>query len=129
MCLSLETGTWFDFKTSKDLQFKTLINRKDRPGEVRQGKQSSSKTYGNEPFLIKIQANGPDAQHALVYDRKRVIQETLLRYDNPDIFQRLVDAVQKGYLGLKTYLWAKQVAPRTLSICLDRKAKQSEIDW
>ena len=73
--------------------------------------------------------NGAAGVPALVYDRKRTIQESIDRDDNPHTFQRLADAVSKGYLGMKTYLWAKQTEPHVLTICLDRKAKQSEIDW
>ena len=129
VCQSLETGTWVDYRTGTKYPFMSIINRKDRPAKNSKDKKPAQKPCGNEPFLVKIQMNGATGAPALVYDRKCPIQEYIDRDDNPYTFQRLADVVSKGYLGMKTYLWAKQSEPHVLSICLDRKAKQSEIDW
>lgn len=108
------------------------INRKDRDisaNNATSTERTDLRPSNNEPFLVKVQINGPSGQDALVYDRKRTMQKILLRSENPKTFQLLADAVKTGYLGMKTYLWAKKTSPDTLSICLDRQAKREETDW
>lgn len=142
ICKTLAGGTWetvtvlpTPFANGKGL-FTSTINRLDSLSEVASaptveanGSAAPPNAHGSDPFLIKLQLAGYDGTSMMVYDRQRSFTVHIVRDTDPALFKRLADVVHAGYMGMKTYRWAKRVSDWELRICLDRDPKESETQW
>ncbi|KAG9028965.1 hypothetical protein FS837_003678 [Tulasnella sp. UAMH 9824] len=80
--------------------------------------------HGDNPFLVKVQYNG--SPFIMVYDRTRALETHLVRSDSPRVFDQIAALVrEKGFRGMKIYVWAKRTADFELSLALDKIPSQN----
>ncbi|KAG9028966.1 hypothetical protein FS837_003679 [Tulasnella sp. UAMH 9824] len=83
--------------------------------------------HGENPFLIKVQYNG--SPEMMVYDRTRALETFFNKNENPRMFDQLAALVkEKGFMGMKIYVWAKRTGDFELSLALDKIPSQN-VPW
>ncbi|KAG8911932.1 hypothetical protein FRC01_005399 [Tulasnella sp. 417] len=139
-CNSLTGATWsvmpfsnanpFGFKFSEIISLsgggRAKDSTKESPAEGEEDKAPPNE-HGDNPFLIKVQYNG--SPFIMVYDRTRALETHLNRNDNPRVFDQIAALVrEKGFMGMKIYVWAKRTADWELSLALDKIPSQN-VPW
>lgn len=93
-------------------------------------------THGSTPFIVKVQLNSSDVHtfadtpgkkvsksgvSILIYDRRRTLEATLLKFAFPAAFEPIAELVRtKGPRGLKTFCWATRSGDWSLDLCIDQ---------
>lgn len=124
------TSSLFGFKHSTIISLSGRGRAKDltssKPAEDG-GEEVPPNEHGDNPFLIKVQYNG--SPYMMVYDRTRALETHFNRDDNPRVFDRIAALVrEKGFMGMKIYVWAKRTADCELSLALDKIPSQ-DVPW
>lgn len=87
--------------------------------------------YGEEPFLVRIQAVQftTGENQLVVSDRRETFTGMFLREANPTKYLRISLALDEFHSRRKVYLWARYLGERRLSIRIDPKPDQSRLIW
>jgi hypothetical protein len=141
-CAPLNTGRWQSIHRRKhkdDRKQGVLFNRRDQhlPKEaVPLANSLENLNRGDKPFIVKVQVTGtplhPNSS-MLIYDRKRELLWSLFtepgfEYDDPGYPKIAKVVTDRGWRGMKAFMWAKKVSDDELSVCLDPLPNQS-ISW
>ncbi|KAG8942841.1 hypothetical protein FRC04_003472 [Tulasnella sp. 424] len=119
----IEDGAFVSSQSLSSARINTTTGTKPKKGE----EEVPPNEHGDNPFLIKAQYNG--SPHMMVYDRTRALETYFNRDDNPTLFEQIAELVrEKGFMGMKIYLWAKRTGDFELSLALDKVPNQN-VPW
>lgn len=119
----IKDGAFISSQSLSSARINTTTGTKPKKGE----EEVAPNEHGDNPFLIKAQYNG--SPHMMVYDRTRALETYFNRDDNPALFDQIAELVrEKGFMGMKIYLWAKRTGDFELSLALDKVPNQN-VPW
>ena len=140
-CAPINSGTWQSVHKDEGKDgYQAIFNRREqniddlKPQPVANSLENLN--HGERPFIVKVQLGGPPSEpnsSLLIYDRKRELlwQISLFSgagYSDPG-YPKIVKVVQeRGWRGIKAFMWGRKIADNEISICLDPLPSQN-VSW